>query len=60
MVVRPCLSHLSREGHIQWLKPVFLALERLLDRIVVAYLVYIMSSRPASETLSQIEVSRAP
>lgn len=50
MVFRPCLSHLSHEGQIQWLKPVFLALERLLDRIVIAYLVYIMTSRPASST----------
>lgn len=51
MVVRPCLSHLSYEGQIQCLKPVFLALERLLDRrIVMAYLVYIMTSRTANTT----------
>lgn len=37
-------------GQIRWLKPVFLALERLLDRIVIAYLVYVMTSRPASTT----------
>lgn len=51
MVVRPCLNHLSYEGQMQCLKPVFLALERLLDRrIVMAYLVYIMTSRPVSTT----------